>query len=97
MTIIINSVWGGRVTQIIDRQIGRKISNQLHEVIDSESNKACVILTKNALATISYTSVAINHETWLDCVIANCLAHRKLDFAMFQPGSLYLSRPIHNI
>lgn len=97
MTVIINTIWGGRVTQIVDRQISRSAGVQGCEVVDSKSNKVCVVLTRDALVSIAYTGIAVSHETWIDCVIADCLAHRKLKSTMIQPGSRYLARPLHAI
>ncbi len=97
MTVIINTIWGGRVTQTVDRQISRNIGNQNYEKVDSESNKVCIVLTRDALVSIAYTGVAVAHENWMDCVIADCLAHRKLKFAMVQPGTPDLARPLHTI
>lgn len=37
------------------------------------------------------------HNAWIDCAIADCLAHRKLSFSLVQPGSPFLDRPIHTI
>lgn len=97
MTVIINTIWGGRISQIVDRQISRPLSDGSHTVVDSESNKVAIILTKDALATIAYTGVAVGSGAWIDCQIANCLAHRLLSFALCQPGSNYLARPIHTV
>jgi hypothetical protein len=97
MTVIINTIWGGRVTQIADRQISRSKGGQNYEKVDNESNKVCIVLTRDALVSIAYTGIAVAHEKWIDCVIADCLAHRELKFAMVQPGSLYLARPLHAI
>ena len=97
MTVIINTIWGGRVTQTVDRQISRNIGGQNYEKVDSESNKVCIVLTRDALVSIACTGIAVAHENWIDCVIADCLAHRKLKFAMVQPGTPYLARPVHTI
>lgn len=97
MTVIINTFWGGRITQLVDRQISRSVDGRDCEVIDSESNKVCIVLARDALVSIAYTGIAVNHETWVDCVIANCLAHRELKFAIAQPGSPYLARPIRTV
>jgi hypothetical protein len=97
MTVIINTIWGGRVTQTVDRQISRNRDGQNFEKVDNESNKVCIVLTRDALISIAYTGIAVVHESWIDCVIADCLAHRKLKFAMVQPGSPYLARPVHAI
>lgn len=97
MTVIINTFWGGRVIQVVDRHISRNVGGRDCEVVDTESNKVCIVLTRDALVSIAYTGIAVNHEAWVDCVIANCLAHRELGFAMIQPGSPYLARPIHTV
>jgi hypothetical protein len=97
MTVIINTIWGGRVTQTVDRQISRNRGGQNFEKVDSESNKVCIVLTRDALISIAYTGIAVAHESWIDCVIADCLAHRKLEFSMVQSGSRYLARPVHAI
>ncbi len=97
MTVIINTIWGGRISQIVDRQISQLLSDGSYSVVDSESNKVVILLTKDALASIAYTGVAVTGSAWLDCQIANCLAHRPLDFALCQPGLTYLARPIHTV
>ncbi len=94
MTAIINTIWGGKVCQIVDRQITRKLPVANSQVVDSESNKVCILLASDALVSIAYTGVAVAKQVWFDCVVANCLAHRKLSFAMAQSGSAYLGRPI---
>ncbi len=93
MTAIINTIWGGRICQVVDRQI----SLGGVQVVDSQSNKICIVLAKDALVSMAYTGVAVAHGSWLDCVIANKLAHRSLDFSLTQPGSSYLARPINII
>lgn len=97
MTVIVNTIWGGRVTQVVDRQISRRVGTQGCEVVDGASNKVCVVLTGDALVSIAYTGIAVSHENWMDCAIADSLAHRKLKPAMIQPGSPYLARPLHAI
>lgn len=97
MTVIVNTFWGGRVGQIVDRQISRSAPGGSVEVVDALSTKACVVLCSNALVSIAYTGVAVAHERWIDTVVASCLAHRDLGQAMIQPGSPYLARPIHMI
>jgi len=97
MTVIVNTIWGGKVTQVVDRQITIKHPCGNYEVVDSESNKICVVLAKDAIVSIAYTGVAVANQTWIDCIIAECLAHRKLGNAMIQPGTSYLNRPIHII
>lgn len=97
MTVIINTVWGGRVSQVVDRQISKKTSIHGYDVIDRESNKVLIVLTKDALVSFAYTGIAVADYTWIDCVIANCLAHRDLGNALCQPGIPYLARPIHTV
>lgn len=97
MTAIVNTVWGGRVSQVVDRQISRKVRSQCNSIVDRESNKVLIVLTKDALVSIAYTGIAIADCAWMDCVIANCLALRKLSNAMIQPGIPHLARPIHVI
>ena len=97
MTVIVNTIWGGKVTQIVDRQITIERVRNNYEVYDSESNKLCVILARNALVSIAYTGIAVAHQRWIDCIIAECLAHRELENSMIQPGAAYLNRPIHTI
>lgn len=93
MTVIINTIWGGIVSQAVDRQI----STTNKKIYDRQSNKACIVLARDALVSIAYTGIAIAKKKWLDCVIADCLAHRQLSHAMAQPGTSYLARPIHTI
>ncbi len=95
MTVIVNIFWGGRVCQVVDRQISRKLGMRDHDVVDRESNKVLVVLTRDALVSIAYTGIAIADDVWMDCVIANCIAHRELSNALVQPGIPYLARPIH--
>lgn len=97
MTVIINSIWGGRVSQVVDRHISQVGRNRETQLVDRFSTKACVILCKNALLSIAYTGIAVVHRSWMDKVIASCLAHRKLDDAMIQPGAPLLSRPVHTV
>lgn len=80
---------------VVDRRISRRISNRPVAVIDDESNKLIVVQCRGALFVIAYTGVAVAHQAWMDCVIANCLVHRQLSFALAQPGSLLLARPAH--
>jgi hypothetical protein len=97
MTVIINTIWGGRISQIVDRQISRVHPMGGHTVVDKESNKVIIILARDALASIAYTGVAVANQTWMDCQIANCIAHRKLELAYLQCGTRYLARPIHAV
>lgn len=95
MTAIVNTIWGGRVCQVVDRQITRRprASSQL-EVVDPVSTKVCVVLCSDALVSIAYTGVAVAHLQWMDSVIASCLAHRNLASAMIQPGAPMLGGPL---
>lgn len=95
MTVIINTIWGGRVSQIVDRQICKETGTDKYSVVDDESNKVLIVLTSDALVSIAYTGIAAANEAWMDCVIADCLAHRKLANAIAQPGIPCLERPIH--
>ena len=98
MTVIVNSFWGGRITQVVDRQISRRITRSGPvEVVDPASTKVCVVLCGNALLSIAYTGVAVAHLQWMDSVIASCLAHRPLDKAMVEPGAIWLARPVHTV
>jgi hypothetical protein len=97
MTVIINTIWGGRVSQVVDRQISKVLGKNIYGEVDRESNKVCIVLARDALVSIAYTGIAIAHGKWIDCVIANCLAHREVSFSLVQPGSPFLARPIHTI
>lgn len=95
MTVIVNTMWGGRISQIVDRQISLRRSGGNHTVIDTGSNKVVIVLARDALASIAYTGVAAAHQVWMDCQIANCLAHTTLEMALIQCGTRHLARPIH--
>lgn len=97
MTVIVNTIWGNRISQIVDRQISQRGPGDSASVVDTLSTKACVVLCSNALVSIAYTGIAVAHQRWMDTVVASCLAHRELDTAMIQPGAIYLARPIHTI
>jgi hypothetical protein len=98
MTVIVNAIWGGRITQVVDRQISRRVDGFGRvEVIDPTSTKVCVVLCSNALLSIAYTGVAVANHQWMDSVMASCLAHRTLDEAMVQPGTPLLGRPVHTV
>lgn len=97
VTVIINTISGGRTTQIVNRQISRTLPSSECQVVDDQSNKACVLLVRDALVSIAYTGIAVAHEAWLDHSLANCLAQRELKFAIAQPGSLWLGRPLHTV
>lgn len=95
MTVIVSTIWGGRVNMVVDRRISRRMCNHSAEVVDDESNKLVVVQCHGALFAIAYTGVAVTHQAWMDCAIADCLAHRKLNSALAQPGSSLLARPTH--
>jgi len=97
VTVIINTIWGGRISQVVDRQISRARPGGGRAVVDRESNKVVVILTRDSLASIAYTGIAVANETWMDCQIANCLARSELELAFVQCGTAYLARPIHAV
>lgn len=93
MTVIVSTIWGGRISIIVDRRISRRLTSHSVEVIDDESNKLLVVQCYRALFAIVYTGVAVAHQSWTDCVIADLLAHRKLNPALAQPGTNLLARP----
>ena len=97
MTAIINTVWGGKVSQVVDRHISKKIRTNKHAVVDAKSNKLIIVQCLDALVSIAYTGIAVADQNWMDCNIASCLAQRKLSNAVAQPGSRPLARPIHAI
>ena len=98
MTVIVNTIWVGRVCQVVDRQISKAtIDGRQVEVVDTTSTKVCVALCSNALISIAYTGVAVAHQQWMDTMIASCLAHRPLSEAMIQPGIPGLGRPVHTV
>jgi hypothetical protein len=93
VTVIVSTVWGGRINITADRRISRRLSSNTVEVVDDDSNKLLVVHCYGALFVLAYTGVAVAHESWMDCVIADCLAHRKLNPALAQPGARLLARP----
>jgi len=95
MTVIVNTIWGGRISQIVDRQISQSLTDGTHAVVDAESNKVVIAFTRDAVVSIAYTGVAVANQTWVDCQIANCLAHTNLEMAFVQCGTRYLFRPVH--
>jgi hypothetical protein len=95
VTAIINTIWGGKVSQAVDRHISQPSSPVSTQVVDSHSNKICILLANDALVSIAYTGVAVANCAWVDCLIASALAHRQLSNALAQPTSPYLSRPLH--
>lgn len=95
MTVIVNTIWGGRVSQVVDRQI---TSIEITpKILDSTSTKQCIVRCANALVSLAYTGAAIAHSGWMDTILASCLAHRPLGAAMIQPGAPLLGRPLHVI
>lgn len=97
MTAIVNTFWGGRISQVVDRKVSLRWPNGTLTTADPNANKVLVVLTSDALASFSYTGVATAQSQWVDCQIANCLAQRQLDDALIQPGSPHLARPIYKI
>jgi len=95
VTVIVSTIWGGRVSIVVDRRISRRLSSRSVEVIDDDSNKLLVVQCHGSLFAIAYTGIAVAHQRWMDCVIADCLAHRKLSPALVQPGSSLLARPAY--
>lgn len=93
MTVIVSTIWNGRISIIADRRISRRLPGHGMEVVDDDSNKLIVVQCYGALFAIAYTGVATAHELWIDCVIAECLAHRKLELALIAPGAPMLARP----
>lgn len=95
MTVIVSTIWGGKVSIVVDRRISQQFSDNSVRAIDNDSNKLLIVQCRGDLFTIAYTGVAVAHQTWMDCLIANHLAHRKLDLSLVQPGSSLLARPAH--
>jgi hypothetical protein len=96
MTLIVASVWGGRVSMVADRLISRGTPSAVRPV-DEEAAKLLAVVCGDALFGIGYTGVAVADGTWMDQAIASCLAARKIKPAMIQPGSFFLSRPLHEL
>jgi hypothetical protein len=96
MTLIVASVWGGRFGFVTDRRISRG-SNVTATSVDEEATKLLVVYCKNSLFAVTYTGVAVAVDTWLDQEIASCLAFKQVGLAMIQPGSFFLSRPLHEL
>lgn len=69
MTVIVNTIWGNRISQIVDRQISQRGAGGSASVVDALSTKACVVLCSNALASIAYTGIAVAHQRWVDAVV----------------------------
>lgn len=95
MTVIVSTIWGGKVSIVVDRRISRRFSDNSVGVVDDDSNKLLVLQCHGALFAIAYTGIAVAHQTWMDCLIADRLAHRKLNLCLAQPGSSLLARPAH--
>lgn len=93
MTVIVSTIWGGRISVIADRRISRRLPGQGVEIVDDDSNKLIVVQCYGALFAIAYTGVATAHESWMDCVIAERLAHRRLEPSLVAPGAPMLARP----
>lgn len=96
MTILTASIWGGRVSLVVDRQISRRTSLG-PQVVATDASKLLVVLCRNALFSIGYTGVAVAKSMWMDETIASCLAFKRVEPAMVQPGSWFLSRPVHEL
>ena len=95
MTILTASVWGDKVSVVVDRQISRTTPSGVM-VLDSEASKLLVVFCQDAIYSISYTGVAVADCRWLDEAIAECLAFRKLEPAMIQLGAGFiLRRPMY--
>lgn len=97
VTILAVSVWGGRVSVVVDRQVSRRSPSGL-QVVDPEASKLLVVMCGNALFSICYTGIAVASEMWMDEAIASCLAFRQIKPAMVQPGGgFFLARPVHEL
>lgn len=97
MTILAASVWGGRVSVVVDRQVSQQTASGI-QVVDAEASKLLVVMCANALFSISYTGVAVASDVWMDEAIASCLAFRKIKPALIQPGGgFFLARPAHEL
>ena len=96
MTLIVASVWGGRVSIVADRRISKVTSSSI-AVVEEEAAKILTVYCADALCAITYTGIATVHGRWMDQTIANCLTMRTVEPAMIQPGSFFLGRPAHEI
>lgn len=94
MTVIVSSICGGKISIAIDRRVSQGVGTAVN-VVDDESNKLLVVRCRGALFAIVYTGVAVADQSWMDCVIANCLAHRQLEAGLAQTGAAHLARPAH--
>jgi hypothetical protein len=95
VTVVVGTIWGGRVSVLVDRRISRRLPNGLSEIIDDNSNKILIVQCYGSLFAIAYTGVAVAHESWMDCVIAELLAHQRLPLALVRPGAPLLARPAY--
>jgi hypothetical protein len=96
MTVIVNTIWGGRVSQVVDRQISVSQYDSV-TVKDSLSTKVCVVLCSDALVSIAYTGIAKAHGQWMDHQIASRVSGQALSTAFLQVGRHLLARPLHTI
>lgn len=96
MTILTATIRGGRISVVVDRQLSRPTRFGL-SVVNKEASKLLVAFCGNAIFAVTYTGVAVADSIWMDEAIASCLAFRKLESAMLQPGSWLLSRPVHEL
>jgi hypothetical protein len=71
MTVIVSTIWGGRISIVVDRRISRRRGNSSVDVVDDESNKILVVQCRGGIFAIAYTGIAVANETWMDCLIAN--------------------------
>jgi len=96
MTLIVASVWGGRFGFVTDRRISQG-HHLIAEPVDEEAAKALVVYCANSLFAVTYTGVAVARSTWLDQEIASCIAFKKVEPALIQPGSFFVRRPMHEL
>lgn len=80
---------------VLDRRISQRYSDKSIAVIDEESNKLVIVQCHGALFAVAYTGVAVADRNWMDCVIADSFAHRKLASALIQVGARHLARPAY--
>lgn len=96
MTLIVASVWGGRVSVVADRRISQAVGS-VTTTVEEEAAKLLAVYCANALFGIGYTGIAVSDRGWIDQAIASCLAFRDIKPALIQPGSFSLGRPVHEI
>jgi hypothetical protein len=98
VTVIINGIWGGRVSQIVDRRVSLRRGNSLpYQALDSDSTKCCVVLCGDALISLAYTGVSVANARWFDIVLTSCLTHKKLGEAFIEPVVPWLARSLHDV